>query len=111
MQQKFSPKFMFMSNGANSPAEFPEQGRREQHQRHLQLRRLVPGLDDAGNAQFITAYIAKYGGTADTIDNGSAEAYATGQVVEEVAKQTGKIDNATIIKTLHCGTWPTVGAT
>ena len=28
--------------------------------------------------------------------------------VAEVAKKTGKVDNATIIKTLHSGNWPTV---
>ena len=54
-----------------------------------------------GSADFTAAYIKAYGGTADTIDNSSAEAYATGQLLEEVAKKTGKIDNATIIATLH----------
>ena len=29
-------------------------------------------------------------------------------MVEAVAAKTGKIDNATIIATLHQGTWPTV---
>ena len=38
----------------------------------------------------------------------SAEAWAVGQVLEAVAKKTGSIDNATIIKTLHTGLWPTV---
>jgi branched-chain amino acid transport system substrate-binding protein len=29
-------------------------------------------------------------------------------LLEQVAKKTGKIDNATIIQTLHSGTWPTL---
>jgi branched-chain amino acid transport system substrate-binding protein len=67
-----------------------------------------PGSTATGSAEFTAAYIKAYGGTADTIDNSSAEAYAAGQVLEEVAKKTGKIDNATIISTLHQGTWPTL---
>ena len=67
-----------------------------------------PGSTASGSAAFTAAYIKAYGGTANTIDNSSAEAYAAGQVLEEVAKKTGKIDNATIISTLHTGTWPTL---
>ena len=40
VQAKYSPKFLFYANGANSPTEFPEQGRREERQRDLQLQRL-----------------------------------------------------------------------
>jgi branched-chain amino acid transport system substrate-binding protein len=61
-----------------------------------------------GNADFIKAYVAKYGGTAADIDQTAAEAYACGQLLELVAQRTGKIDNATIISSLHAGTWPTV---
>jgi branched-chain amino acid transport system substrate-binding protein len=67
-----------------------------------------PGSSAAGSADFTKAYIKAYGGTAQQIDDSSAEAYAVGQLLEEVAKKTGKIDNATIIKTLHSGTWPTL---
>jgi branched-chain amino acid transport system substrate-binding protein len=67
-----------------------------------------PQAKTTGNADFIKAYIAKYGGTAAGIDPAAAEAYACGQLLELVAHQTGKIDNATIISALHQGTWPTV---
>ena len=62
----------------------------------------------AGSKQFISDYIAKYGGTADKIDPTSAEAYSAGMLLQQVAKKTGKVDNATIISTLHSGTWPTL---
>ena len=45
IQLKFNPKFLFLSNGANSPVGVPEQGRRGQRRRHLLERRLVPGLE------------------------------------------------------------------
>jgi branched-chain amino acid transport system substrate-binding protein len=67
-----------------------------------------PGSQAQGSAAFTKAYIAKYGGTAQQVDDSSAEAYAVGQLIEAVAQKTGKIDNATIIKTLHSGTWPTI---
>ena len=67
-----------------------------------------PNSKASGNKQFISAYLKKFGGNAYGIDSTSAEAYAAGQVIEAVARKTGKIDNKTIIKTLHSGSWPTV---
>ena len=108
VQLKFSPQFMFMSNGANSPLEFPKTVGATNVNGIMSAGDWFPGSTATGSADFTTAYIKAYGGTADTIDNSSAEAYATGQLVEEVVKRTGKIDNATIISTLHSGTWPTL---
>ena len=108
VQLKFSPKFMFMSNGANSPAEFPDKVGAGNVNGIMSAGDWFPGTTAFGSADFATAYLAAYGGTADTIDNSAAEAYATGQLVEAVAKATGKIDNDTIISTLHSGTWPTI---
>jgi branched-chain amino acid transport system substrate-binding protein len=108
VQLKFSPKFMFMSNGANSPLEFPATVGAANVNGIMSAGDWFPGSTASGSADFTSAYIKAYGGSADTIDNSSAEAYATGQLVEEVAQKTGKIDNATIIATLHSGTWPTL---
>ncbi len=108
VQLKFSPKFMFMSNGANSPLEFPSKVGASNTQGIMSAGDWFPGSTATGSAEFTDAYIKMYGGTADTIDNSSAEAYAVGQLLEEVAKKTGKIDNATIISSLHQGTWPTL---
>jgi branched-chain amino acid transport system substrate-binding protein len=108
VQLKFSPQFMFMSNGANSPLEFPNKVGTGNVNGIMSAGDWFPGSTATGSADFTAAYIKADGGTADTIDNSTAEAYAAGQVVEEVAKQTGKIDNATIIATLHKGTWPTL---
>jgi branched-chain amino acid transport system substrate-binding protein len=108
VQLKFNPKFLFMSNGANSPAEFPTKVGPGNTAGIVAPGDWFPGSTATGSAEFTAAYLKAYGGTADTIDNTSAEAYAVGQVLEAVAKQTGKIDNATIISTLHQGTWPTL---
>ena len=103
VQLKFSPKFMFMSNGANSPVEFPSKVGAANTTDIMSAGDWFPGSTASGSADFTAAYIKAYGGTADTIDNSSAEAYAAGQLLEEVATKTGKVDNATIIATLHQG--------
>jgi branched-chain amino acid transport system substrate-binding protein len=108
VQLKFNPKFMFMSNGANSPVEFPSKVGVGNTTGIFSAGDWFPGSTAFGAADFAGAYIKANGGTADTIDNSTAEAYAAGQLLEAVAAKTGKIDNATIISTLHQGTWPTL---
>jgi branched-chain amino acid transport system substrate-binding protein len=108
VQLKFSPKFMFLSNGANSPLEFPTKVGAQNTAGIFSAGDWYPGSTAAGSADFTAAYIKANGGTADTIDNSSAEAYACGQILELVAAKTKKIDNATIISTLHQGTWATL---
>ena len=108
VQLKFSPKFMFMSNGANSPSQFPDKVGAQNVNGIMSAGDWFPGSTAFGSADFSAAYIKSYGGTADTIDNSSAEAYAAGQLLEEVAAKTGKADNATIMSSLHQGTWPTI---
>ena len=108
VQLKFSPKFMFLSNGANSPLEFPTKVGPQNTQGIMSAGDWFPGSTATGSADFTAAYSKAYGGTADTIDNSSAEAYAAGQLVQAVAAKTGKVDNPTIIASLHQGTWPTV---
>lgn len=108
IQLKFNPKFMFMSNGANSPVEFPSKVGAANTTGVMSAGDWFPGSTAPGSADFTAAYIKANGGTVDTIDNSTAEAYACGQLLEAIAAKTGKIDNATIISTLHSGTWPTL---
>jgi branched-chain amino acid transport system substrate-binding protein len=108
VQLKFNPKWVFLSNGPNSPAEFPSKVGPKNVNGIFSGGDWFPQFKSAGNAAFVKAYLKAYGGTADTIDPTSAEAYACGQVVEAVAAKTHSIDNKTIIKTLHTGSWPTV---
>jgi branched-chain amino acid transport system substrate-binding protein len=108
IQLKFNPKWLFESNGANSPADFPAAVGANNTEGVFSSADWYADSTAPGSAQFIANYIAKYGGAADTIDPTSAEAYSAGMLLEQVAKKTGKIDNATIIKTLHSGTWPTL---
>jgi branched-chain amino acid transport system substrate-binding protein len=108
VQLNYNPKFMFQSNGANSPLEFPQNVGPQNTAGIFSAADWYPGSHASGSAAFTKAYTTKYGGTAQQVDDSSAEAYAVGQLIQEVADKTGKIDNATIIKTLHSGTWPTI---
>jgi branched-chain amino acid transport system substrate-binding protein len=108
VQQKFSPKFLFLTNGPNDPAEFPSKVGAKNVNGIFATGDWFPQEHSAGNAAFVQAYLKAYGGSKDTIDPTSAEAYAAGQIVQLVAKKAKSIDNKTIISTLHKGTWPTV---
>ncbi len=66
----------------------PEQGRRRQHRR-ASCRRPTgsPARRPPAALTFTAAYIAKYGGTARHDRQQQAEAYAAGQLLEDVASQ------------------------
>jgi branched-chain amino acid transport system substrate-binding protein len=52
--------------------------------------------------------VKKYGGDAGSIDPTSAEAFAVGQILQEVTAKLHTLDNGKIISALHQGSWPTV---
>jgi branched-chain amino acid transport system substrate-binding protein len=108
VQLKYNPKFMYQSNGANDPLNYPDKVGSNNTEGIMSSADWFPGSTASGSAAFTAAYIKAYGGTDQTIDDSSAEAYAVGQLIEAVAKKTGKIDNATIISSLHSGGWPTL---
>jgi branched-chain amino acid transport system substrate-binding protein len=108
IQLKFNPHFLFLSNGANSPVEFPSKVGPKNVNGIFSSGDWFPDSKSAGNPAFVAAYLTQYGGTRLTIDSGSAEAYAVGQLIQAVAAKTHSVDNATIIKTLHHGVWPTI---
>jgi branched-chain amino acid transport system substrate-binding protein len=108
IQLKWTPKWLFLSNGANSPVDFPNAVGPADTQGIFSSGDWFSGSTAHGSAAFIAAYLKAYGGTADQIDSTSAEAYSCGMLLQEVAAKTGRVDNATIISTLHAGTWPTL---
>lgn len=108
VQLKWAPHLLYLSNGASSPLDFPREVGAGNVNGVFSSGDWFPGTTATGNTAFVAAYTKKYGGTADQIDSTTAEAYACGQLLEAVAKKTGKIDNTTIINTLHSGTWSTL---
>ena len=111
VQLKYNPKFLFLSNGPNDPAEFPSKVGPKNVNGIFASGDWFPDAKNPGNAAFVKAYVAKYHQPAGTIDPTSAEAYAVGQVAEAGIKKVGAVDNAKIIQTLHKGSWPSVEGT
>ncbi len=108
VQAKYSPKFLFFANGANSPTEFPSKVGQNNVNGIFSCSDWTPAAPTNGNKLFVAQYITKYGGDQFGIDNNSSEAWAVGQLLQLVAQKTGSIDNQTIINTLHKGAWPTI---
>src|SRR2546423_9230515 len=87
VQLKFSPKFLFLTNGPNDPAEFPSKVGAKNVNGIFSTGDWFPEERSPGNAAFVKAYVKAYGGSGGTVDPTAAEAYAAGQVVEDVAKK------------------------
>jgi branched-chain amino acid transport system substrate-binding protein len=111
VQLKYNPKFLFLSNGPNDPAEFPSKVGPKNVNGIFASGDWFPDAKNPGNAAFVKAYVKKYHQPAGTIDPTSAEAYAVGQVAEAGIKKVGAVDNAKLIAALHKGSWPTVEGT
>ena len=62
-----------------------------------------PGYANATSRQMVSEYVARYGGTASSVNADVAEAYSVGQVVAQAVSATGGTDNAKIISYLHSG--------
>lgn len=107
VQLKWAPKWLYMSNGANSPVAFPAKVGAQNVNGIFSSGDWYPTSKAPGSEEFVQGYLKMYGGNAASIDNTSVEAYTCGLLVEQVAAKTGKVDNATIIETLHSGVWRT----
>jgi branched-chain amino acid transport system substrate-binding protein len=108
VQAKYSPKFLFFANGANSPTEFPSKVGAKNVNGIFSCSDWTPAAPTNGNKLFVQQYIKKYGGDQFGIDNNSSEAWAVGQLLQLAVAKTGSIDNQKLITTLHSGTWPTI---
>ena len=86
---KFSPKFLYLSNGANSPVEFPAKVGAQNTQGIFSCGDWFPNSTANGNKEFIAAYVKQYGGNAYGIDSTSAEAYAAGSAAPAGGRQDG----------------------
>src|SRR5258708_26652902 len=81
VQAHFTPKVVFFTGGPNDPT-FPAQVGSANAEGIFSTGDWFPEANTAGNAAFVKAWIAKYGGTAAHIDPAPAEAHAYGQLLE-----------------------------
>ncbi len=104
---RWAPTWLFLANGAGSPLNFPAKVGAANVNGIFTSGDWFPTTSASGNSTFVNEYLTKYGGQPSEVDNTSVEAYSAGLLLEQVAAKTGRIDNATIIATLHQGTWLT----
>lgn len=64
-----------------------------------------PAAKTFQNDQFIHDYIAKYGGTADSISSDTVQAYSVGQVLEQAVNKIQSVDNGKLMQELHSDTF------
>lgn len=60
------------------------------------------------NAEFVAKYIEIFGGSADDMEEDSANAFTVGQVLQQAVEKIKSIDNKALIEELHRGTYRTV---
>jgi branched-chain amino acid transport system substrate-binding protein len=106
VEQNFSPKLLFLSNGANDPVNFPPAVGKNNVNGIFSSGDWYASEPSSGNSIFVSAYHAKYG--SEPIDSTSAEAYATGQTLAAAVNKLHSLDNQKIIQALHQGTWSSV---
>ena len=62
-----------------------------------------PGYVNPSSKQMVREYVAKYGGTASSVNADVAEAYSVGQMMAQAVAATHGTDNSKIINYLHSG--------
>src|SRR5438128_11301271 len=68
----------------------------------------TPDAKAYGNDQFVSEYVAKYGGAPGDISADAAGAYSVRQVVDQASQKANSIENKALITALHSRTYNTV---
>jgi branched-chain amino acid transport system substrate-binding protein len=108
-QQHYNPKALVEVSGPDQGSQFSGPiGIKSTEGIFVPNGGWFPGIKSYQNAQFVQAYIARYGGTADSISGDSAQAYSVMQVLEQAVNKIHSVDNASLIKELHADTFNTL---
>jgi branched-chain amino acid transport system substrate-binding protein len=103
-QQHYNPKAMIATTGPDLGNDFLKAVGGPGNAEGIMVGNLwYAGADYPGNADMVTAALAKFGGTADGLNGDIAEGYAVGQVVQQVVEKIQSLDNAKILDELHAG--------
>ncbi len=104
-QQHFNPKAIVSTAGPDQGAQFTKAigGATTAEGVFVPNGGWYPSINTFQNAQMVKDYLAKYGGTADSISSDIAEAFAVGQTLQQAATKIKSIDNKQLIAELHAG--------
>jgi branched-chain amino acid transport system substrate-binding protein len=104
-QQHYVPKMLIATAGPDQGSQFSNAIGAANTEGIMVPNGWYPKLNAFQNADFVSAYVAKYGGTPDLVSIDAAEAYSVGQVVAQAVTQNQSLDQAKLIATLHSGTF------
>lgn len=108
-QQHYNPEALIATAGPDQGTQFLQAvGGAQEAEGVFVPNGWYPGLSTFQNQQMVQAYIAKYGGTPDSISSDVAEAYAVGQVVDQAVTANNSLDNTKLIDKLHSATFNSV---
>jgi branched-chain amino acid transport system substrate-binding protein len=107
-QQHYNPKSLIETTGPDQGKDFSDKVGAAATEGVMVPAGWTPDAKAYGNTQFVSEFIAKYGGKAGDISADAAEAYSVGQVVEQAAKKANSIENKKLIDALHSGTYQTI---
>lgn len=103
-QQHYNPQGLIATAGPDLGSQFVQAvGGAQNAEGMLVPNTWYPAADNPGNAAFVKAFIARFGGKAADINGDAAEGYAAGQVLQAAVEKVGSLDNAKIIAELHSG--------
>ncbi len=109
-QQHFNPSAIIATAGPDQGDQFtgPLGGAKVVEGIFVPNNGWFPEVKNYQNDQFISDYIAKYGGSAGDISADTVEAYSTMQVLEQAVTKINNLDNAKLIQELHSDTFNTL---
>jgi len=103
-QQHYNPKAFIATSGPDLGKDFLTAVGGEGNAEGIMAGNLwYAGANYPGNADFVKAYIAQYGGTPEGMNGDVAEGYSVGQVVQQAVEKNKSLDNAKLIAELHSG--------
>lgn len=100
-QQHYSPKMLVATAGPDQGSQFSDAVGSTNTEGIMVPNGWYPKLSAFQNSDFVNAYVAKYGVSADLVSIDAAEGFSVGQVVAQAVTQNNSLDQTKLIATLH----------
>ena len=109
-QQNFNPSVLIATAGPDQGDQFTSLlgGAKAAEGIFVPNDQWSPTSRNYQNAQFVSNYLAKYGGNAGGISADTVQAYSSMQVLEQAVTKINSVDNAKLIQELHSDTYNTL---
>jgi branched-chain amino acid transport system substrate-binding protein len=108
IQQHYNPKALIEASGPDEGAQFSKAVGEKATEGIMVSAGWWAGAKTYHNQEFVAGFIAQHGGKPEDISQDTAEAYATGQVLQQAVERIHNIDNTKLIAELHRSTFQTV---